>query len=223
MKKNIFPLVVLTGVVASGLAVAAAYVYKEFKAAEEESEEGINEIYGDEEDDEEEDSAETVEDAEAGDFDESEAEAAPETKFELPEDEEDLNYSEYTKNETTAIPEESEEDLESFMAEHPEEKESLEAVKESFTADGVRTDIEVSGNTMFFDFIMTDVDDEDTRAVLKPDLASFLEEQTGAYSEVVSTMEEETGIDGIKMIVIFMDANEEEIVSAHYDDEGKTL
>ena len=77
--------------------------------------------------------------------------------------------------------------------------------------------------TMFFDFIMADVDDEDTRAALKPDLASFLEEQTEAYSEIVKSIEEETGIDGVKMIVIFMDANEEEIVSAHYDDEGKTL
>ena len=221
MKKSFVPVAILTGVLASGLAVAAVYVYKQFKAEEEKSEEGINEIYGDEEDDEE-DSEEAVEDAEAGDFDESEADA-PETEFEVPEDESELEYSEYTRTETTEIPQESEEDLEAFIAEHPEEKESLESVKESFTADGVTTDIEISGNTMFFDFIMADVDDEDTRAALKPDLASFLEEQTEAYSEIVKSIEEETGIDGVKMIVIFMDANEEEIVSAHYDDEGKTL
>lgn len=116
-----------------------------------------------------------------------------------------------------------EETLESYIAEHPEEEESLNAVKNSFTADGVTTDISCTGNTMFFDFIMSDVDDEDTGAALKPDLESFLEEQENAYAEIVSTIQEETGIEGIKMIVIFMDANENEIVSGHYDANGKVL
>ena len=118
---------------------------------------------------------------------------------------------------------EQEETLESYISEHPEEKESLEAVKNSFTADGVTTDISCTGDTMFFDFIMSDVDDDETKAALKPDLESFLEEQSDAYAEIVASIEEETGLEGIKMIVIFMDANEEEIVSGHYDKSGKVL
>ena len=76
---------------------------------------------------------------------------------------------------------------------------------------------------MFFDFVMTDVDDEDTKEALKPDLESFLNEQSEAYSDIVDTIEEETGIEGVKMIVIFMDAEENEIVSGHYDSEGRVL
>lgn len=118
---------------------------------------------------------------------------------------------------------EQEETLESYIAEHPEEKSSLDAVKDSFTADGVTTDISCTGDTMFFDFIMADVSDEDTKTALKPDLESFLEDQSEAYAEIVASIEEETGLSGIKMIVIFMDANEEEIVSGHYDKNGKVL
>ena len=113
--------------------------------------------------------------------------------------------------------------LEKYIAANPEEEESLNAVKDSFSADGVRTDISCTGNTMFFDFIMTDVDDEDVAASLKPDLDTFLEDQSESYAEIVKTIEDETGVDDIKMIVIFMDANEEEIVSGHYDDNGKVL
>ena len=119
------------------------------------------------------------------------------------------------------VPEEG--TLESYLVEHPEERESLEAVKDSFTGDGVRTDISCTGDTLFFDFVMTDVSDEDTMAALKPDLDTFLESQTQTYADIVSSVEEETGLTGIKMIVIFMDANEEEIVSGHYDKSGKVL
>ena len=116
-----------------------------------------------------------------------------------------------------------EETLESYIAEHPEEEASLDAVKDSFSADGVRTDISCTGDTMFFDFIMSDVGDEDTAAALKPDLESFLEEQSESYAEIVASIEEETGLSDIKMIVIFMDADENEIVSGHYDRNGKVL
>lgn len=124
-----------------------------------------------------------------------------------------------------AEPEEEEpaDDLETYLGRHPEEEESLDAVKDSFSADGVRTDITVTGNTMFFDFVMEDVDDEDTKAALKPDLEGFLEEQSESYSGIVKKMEEQTGIGGIKMIVIFMDADEDEIVSGHYDAFGRVM
>ena len=149
------------------------------------------------------------------------AEEAVELAAEAPEEAGDA-FAEYAEK-----PEEPEEpaelDLEAYLAEHPEEEESLKAVSESFSADGVRTDITVTGNTMFFDFVMTDVDDEDTAAALKPDLEGFLDDQSEAYSDIVRTMEDETGIDNVKMIVIFMDDDENEIVSGHYDSEGRVL
>ena len=113
--------------------------------------------------------------------------------------------------------------LESYLTEHPEERQSLEAVKDSFSGDGVRTDISCTGDTLFFDFVMTEVSGAETRASLKPDLETFLESQEETYAEIVSSVEEETGLTGIKMIVIFMDADEEEIVSGHYDKSGRTL
>ena len=146
------------------------------------------------------------------------AEEAVELAAEAPEEAGDA-FAEYAEK-----PEEPAElDLESYLAEHPEEEESLKAVSESFSADGVRTDITVTGNTMFFDFVMTDVDDEDTADALKPDLEGFLDDQSEAYSDIVRTMEDETGIDNVKMIVIFMDDDENEIVSGHYDSEGRVL
>lgn len=114
-------------------------------------------------------------------------------------------------------------DLEQYIELNPEERANLDTVKDSFAAEGVRTDISFTGNTMFFDFVMTDVEDEETKEILKPDLEQFLEDQCDSYRGIVKQIEEDTGFDDIKMIVIFMDANEEEIVSGHYDDTGRIL
>ena len=96
-------------------------------------------------------------------------------------------------------------------------------MKDSFAAEGVRTDISFMDNTMFFDFVMEDVEDEETREILKPDLAQFLDDQEEAYKGLVKQIEEDTGFGDIKMIVIFMDENGEEIVSGHYDESGRTM
>lgn len=114
-------------------------------------------------------------------------------------------------------------DLEQYMYINPEKMESLNVVKDSFAAEGVKTDISFTDNTMFFDFVMTDVDDEKTEEALKPDLEAFLKDQTEVYTNIVKQLEEDSGFDDIKMIVIFMDANENEIVSGHYDETGKTM
>ncbi|MBR2547930.1 MAG: DUF4854 domain-containing protein [Eubacterium sp.] len=113
--------------------------------------------------------------------------------------------------------------LEEYIEENPEEKASLDSVGEGFAAEGVKTDISFADNTMFFDFVMTDVDDKETEEILKPDLEQFLNDQTENYKGIVRQIEEDTGFSGIKMIVIFMDANEDEIVSGHYDETGRTL
>lgn len=113
--------------------------------------------------------------------------------------------------------------LEEFIELNPEERENLESVKDSFAAEGVRTDISFMDNTMFFDFVMEDVEDEETREILKPDLAQFLDDQEEAYKGLVKQIEEDTGFGDIKMIVIFMDENGEEIVSGHYDESGRTM
>ena len=114
-------------------------------------------------------------------------------------------------------------DLEQYMYINPEKMESLNVVKDSFAAEGVKTDISFTDNTMFFDFVMTDVDDEETDAVLKPDLELFLEDQTEVYRNIIKQLEDDSGFNDIKMIVIFMDASENEIVSGHYDETGKTM
>ncbi len=114
-------------------------------------------------------------------------------------------------------------DLEEYMELHPEERASMESLKESFAADGVRTDVSFAGNTMFFDFVMTDVEDDETKEFLKPDLMKFLDDQAETYKNTVRQIEEDTGIEGVRMIVIFMDENEAEIVSGHYDREGRTI
>ena len=113
--------------------------------------------------------------------------------------------------------------LEEFIELNPEERENLESVKDSFAAEGVRTDISFMDNTMFFDFVMEDVEDEETREILNPDLAQFLDDQEEAYKGLVKQIEEDTGFGDIKMIVIFMDENGEEIVSGHYDESGRTM
>ena len=113
--------------------------------------------------------------------------------------------------------------LEEYIELNPEERENLESVKDSFAAEGVRTDISFMDNTMFFDFVMEDVEDEETREILKPDLAQFLDDQEEAYKGLVKQIEEDTGFGDIKMIVIFMDENGEEIVSGHYDESGRTM
>ena len=115
------------------------------------------------------------------------------------------------------------ENLEEYLEKNPEEKANLNTVGESFSDEGVRTDVSFVENTMFFDFVMTDVDDEETEKILKPDLEQFLNDQTDVYKGIVQQIEEDTGISGIKMIVIFMDANEEEIVSGHYDTTGRVM
>lgn len=113
--------------------------------------------------------------------------------------------------------------LEEYIELNPEERENLEAVKDSFAADGVRTDISFVDNTMFFDFVMADVADEETREILKPDLEKFLEDQADTYRGIVQQIGEDTGFSDIKMIVIFMDEDGEQIVSGHYDENGRTL
>ena len=128
-----------------------------------------------------------------------------------------------TLEEEIAPDEEGPADLEEYIELNPGERENLEAVKNSFAAEGVSTEISFSDNTMFFDFVMTDVEDKETREILKPDLEQFLEDQAEAYQGVVKQIEEDTGFDDIRMIVIFMDANGEEIVSGHYDDNGRTM
>ena len=115
------------------------------------------------------------------------------------------------------------ENLEEYLEKNPEEKANLNTVGESFSDEGVRTDVSFVENTMFFDFVMTDVDDEETEKILKPDLEQFLNDQTDVYKGIVQQIEEDTGISGVKMIVIFMDANEEEIVSGHYDTTGRVM
>ncbi len=113
--------------------------------------------------------------------------------------------------------------LEQYIELNPKERESLDVVKDGFAAEGVKTDVSFVENTMFFDFMMTDVEDEETKEILKPDLQAFLDDQTESYTGIVKQMEENTGFSDIKMIVIFMDANEEEIVSGHYDESGRTM
>ena len=195
MKKNVVSAIIASAVLASGTVALAAYTYLKKGQGEAPAEEKPEE---------------------AGEKEIEETEKTEET-----ESEEAIEDAEEAADD---IPEEQPAvDLETYLQQHPEEEESLNAVKDSFTADGVRTDIAVTGNTMFFDFVMTDVDDEDTKEALKPDLESFLNEQSESYSDIVDTIEEETGIEGVKMIVIFMDAEENEIVSGHYDSEGRVL
>lgn len=114
-------------------------------------------------------------------------------------------------------------DLEEYIELNPEEKESLNVVKDSFAQEGVRTDISFADNTMFFDFVMEDVEDEETKDILKPDLEQFLDDQADAYTGIVKQIEEDTGFNDVLMIVIFMDANGAEIVSGHYDDTGRVM
>ena len=113
--------------------------------------------------------------------------------------------------------------LEEYIEKNPDERANLDSVGEGFAAEGVRTDVSFVDNTMFFDFVMTDVDDAETEEILKPDLEQFLNDQAENYSNVVKQIEEDTGFSDIKMIVIFMDANEEEIISGHYDSTGRVM
>ncbi|MBQ3281101.1 MAG: DUF4854 domain-containing protein [Eubacterium sp.] len=113
--------------------------------------------------------------------------------------------------------------LEEYIRENPEEKANLDKVGEGFAAEGVKTDISFTDNTMFFDFVMTDVEDAETKEILKPDLEQFLSDQTENYKGIVKQIEEDTEFSDVKMIVIFMDANGEEIVSGHYDESGRTM
>ena len=136
--------------------------------------------------------------------------------------------AEYAENspsdeEPSGAEEKEPENLEEYIEKNPEERANLNTVGESFSDEGVRTDISFVENTMFFDFVMTDVDDAETEEILKPDLEQFLNDQTDAYKGIVQQIEEDTGFKGIKMIVIFMDANEEEIVSGHYDSTGRVM
>lgn len=136
--------------------------------------------------------------------------------------------AEYAENspsdeETSGAEEKEPENLEEYIEKNPEERANLNSVGESFSDEGVRTDISFVENTMFFDFVMTDVYDAETEEILKPDLEQFLNDQTDAYKGIVQQIEEDTGFKGIKMIVIFMDANEEEIVSGHYDSTGRVM
>ena len=140
----------------------------------------------------------------------------------------DKYAAEYAENspsdeETSEAEEKEPENLEEYIEKNPEERANLNSVGESFSDEGVRTDISFVENTMFFDFVMTDVYDAETEEILKPDLEQFLNDQTDAYKGIVQQIEEDTGFKGIKMIVIFMDANEEEIVSGHYDSTGRVM
>lgn len=211
MKKNVLSAVIASAVLASGTVALAAYTYLKKgmkKEAEAEPEGELNEAED-----------EAPEEPEQGE-EPGEAEEEPEPEEEEALAEEASEESEPEEEEALA---EEAEDLESYMSRHPEEEESLNAVKDSFSADGVITDISVTGNTMFFDFVMSDVDDEDTKAALKPDLETFLDDQSDSYADIVRSIEDETGIKDVKMIVIFMDAGEDEIVSGHFDREGRVL
>ena len=160
-------------------------------------------------------------------------EAAPEEAVEEPAEEPAADVQAETQDELTAETqaddakdeqaEQKPANLEEYIELNPEERENLESVKDSFAAEGVRTDISFMDNTMFFDFVMEDVEDEETREILKPDLAQFLDDQEEAYKGLVKQIEEDTGFGDIKMIVIFMDENGEEIVSGHYDESGRTM
>ena len=160
-------------------------------------------------------------------------EAAPEEAVEEPAEESAADVQAETQDELTAETqaddakdeqaEQKPANLEEYIELNPEERENLESVKDSFAAEGVRTDISFMDNTMFFDFVMEDVEDEETREILKPDLAQFLDDQEEAYKGLVKQIEEDTGFGDIKMIVIFMDENGEEIVSGHYDESGRTM
>ena len=218
MKKgNFISAVIASAALFSGTAALAAYTYlKKGKHDEGPAEEAVEEAAEEVAEVAEEAAEEAEEAAEAAEEAAEEAEDVAEEAEEIAEEaEEAAEFAEYS--------EPAEIDLEAYLAEHPEEKDSLKGVSDSFSADGVRTDISVTGNTMFFDFVMTDVEDDDTAAALKPDLEGFLDDQSEAYSDIVNTIEEETGIDGVKMIVIFMDDNENEIVSGHYDNKGRVL
>ena len=182
---------------------------------------------------EEPEAEEPVEEAAPEEAAEPAEEAAPEEAVEEPAEESAADVQAETQDELTAETqaddakdeqaEQKPANLEEYIELNPEERENLESVKDSFAAEGVRTDISFMDNTMFFDFVMEDVEDEETREILKPDLAQFLDDQEEAYKGLVKQIEEDTGFGDIKMIVIFMDENGEEIVSGHYDESGRTM
>ncbi len=163
---------------------------------------------------EEPEAEEPAEEAAPEEVEELAEEAAPEEAVEEPAEEPAADVQAETQKPAN---------LEEYIELNPEERENLESVKDSFAAEGVRTDISFMDNTMFFDFVMEDVEDEETREILKPDLAQFLDDQEEAYKGLVKQIEEDTGFGDIKMIVIFMDENGEEIVSGHYDESGRTM
>lgn len=204
MKKN----QIVSLIMGSAFLVAGAAVYTAAKFA---GKRGFSEPEAVPEDLPEEELEVAVEEPEA---EEPAEEAAPEEAVEEPAEEPAADVQAETQKPAN---------LEEYIELNPEERENLESVKDSFAAEGVRTDISFMDNTMFFDFVMEDVEDEETREILKPDLAQFLDDQEEAYKGLVKQIEEDTGFGDIKMIVIFMDENGEEIVSGHYDESGRTM
>ena len=204
MKKN----QIVSLIMGSAFLVAGAAAYTAAKFA---GKRGFSEPEAVPEDLPEEELEVAVEEPEA---EEPAEEAAPEEAVEEPAEEPAADVQAETQRPAN---------LEEYIELNPEERENLESVKDSFAAEGVRTDISFMDNTMFFDFVMEDVEDEETREILKPDLAQFLDDQEEAYKGLVKQIEEDTGFGDIKMIVIFMDENGEEIVSGHYDESGRTM
>ena len=213
-KKQIVSLVLgSAAIVAGGVAYAAAKIAgRKFSSEQSPEEVMVNTPYKpDEAPAEEQGAHEAEQDAPAA---EQEEQGAHEAEHDAPAAEQE-EQGEHDEQQAA--------NLEEYIELNPEERENLEAVKDSFAADGVRTDISFADNTMFFDFVMADVADEETREILKPDLEKFLEDQTETYRGIVQQIEEDTGFSDIKMIVIFMDEDGEEIVSGHYNDCGRTL
>lgn len=102
--------------------------------------------------------------------------------------------------------------LETYLVDYPEKQEQLE----SMAAEG-GMEVEITGNDIIYYYTYPEVLTEETMQAVEAEADRLMEESLdAAFSEAVASAREGTGIDAVKLILVFQDPEGTEICSYEF-------
>ncbi|MGN0658710.1 MAG: DUF4854 domain-containing protein [Emergencia sp.] len=105
--------------------------------------------------------------------------------------------------------------LEEYINSDADAKEAIESMNSS-TDEGGMT-VEVKGNSIIYTYQFADTIEADLLDDVKAQFEQYMESAGSTFENIASTMEEESGIDGITVKVIYLNGDGSEIYSKEYE------
>ncbi len=101
--------------------------------------------------------------------------------------------------------------LESYIAEN---EDAMEEINEAAGESGV--EVSITGNDLTYTYSFDLEMDEETTELVKEQLESAMESYTSTFESLAADLEEESGVSGITIIVIYQDTNGNELFNGQY-------